>query len=164
MLFKIQKRLLCIKSVIDFCEYTNNVLKVKGWMFSSKYQIQNIKVIMQQSMRLKYLLIGMENVLIYRKSYIHHYLKSIIPRIILQNPVSIPLQTKYIEAIRKRLKCYSIKLLMNVQAIIYFLKRLRSIYGIRTEQKILIFQNQTIEHLIFSQLSIWYFINLSKCH
>ena len=49
MLFKIQKRLLCIKSVIDFCEYTNNVLKVKGWMFSSKYQIQNIKVIIKSS-------------------------------------------------------------------------------------------------------------------
>ena len=37
---------------------------------------------------------------------------------------------------------------MNVQAIIYFLKRLRSIYGIRTEYEILIFQNQIVVEII----------------
>ena len=37
---------------------------------------------------------------------------------------------------------------MNVQAIIYFLKRLHSIYGIKIEQEILIFQNQIVIEII----------------
>lgn len=45
MVFKLQKKVFGIECAVDICEYVNQVLQVKGWMFSHKYQIKDVKVL-----------------------------------------------------------------------------------------------------------------------
>lgn len=47
MLFKIQKKILGIKYAVDICEYNNGIFTIKGWMFSEKYKLSNIHILIK---------------------------------------------------------------------------------------------------------------------
>lgn len=47
MIFKVKKKLLGIQYAVDLCEYENNILRVKGWLFSYKYQIKDLHVVIK---------------------------------------------------------------------------------------------------------------------
>lgn len=47
MVFKVKRRLLKIEYAIDFCEYENNILRIKGWLFSYKHSVEGLNVIVK---------------------------------------------------------------------------------------------------------------------
>lgn len=51
MLFRIQKKILGIKCVLDLLEYEEEILTVKGWIFSSRHLLSDFSVVIKSSDR-----------------------------------------------------------------------------------------------------------------
>ena len=42
MLDKVQRKILAFKHAVDVCSYENDILTIKGWAFSTKYEMVDI--------------------------------------------------------------------------------------------------------------------------
>ena len=51
MLFRIQKKILGIKCVIDILEYEEDILTVKGWIFSTRHLLSDFRVVIKKKDR-----------------------------------------------------------------------------------------------------------------